>query len=74
MLQVRFAEVNRARLKELGVSFFTSRDRHQQTVIGRTTTQQFAAPDFDKLEYTKAEPGSTDVTSVFACNSRSATS
>ena len=34
-------------------------------MIGRTTTQQFAAPGFDKLEYTKAEPGfGKDVTSA----------
>ena len=43
MLQVRFAEVNRRTLTELGVSLFATRDRFS----ARTTTQQFAAPDFD---------------------------
>lgn len=43
LLQVRFAEVNRRVLKELGISLFLNRDR----VSARTTTQQFAAPDFD---------------------------
>jgi pilus assembly protein CpaC len=43
MLQVRFAEVNRRALTELGMSLFVSRARY----AGRSTTQQFAAPDFD---------------------------
>lgn len=42
MLQVRFAEVNRRAVTELGASFFSSR-----RISSRTTTQQFAAPDFD---------------------------
>ncbi len=64
MLQVRFAEVNRRAIKELGVSWFTS-PTGINSVIGRTTTGQFAAPGFDKLEYTKAEPGfNKDVTSA----------
>jgi pilus assembly protein CpaC len=45
MLQVRFAEVNRRAVTELGASFFSTR-----RVTGRTTTQQFAAPDFDDNE------------------------
>jgi pilus assembly protein CpaC len=45
MLQVRFAEVNRRAVTELGASFFSTR-----RVTGRTTTQQFAAPDFDDDE------------------------
>jgi pilus assembly protein CpaC len=43
MLQVRFAEVNRRALTELGVSLFVSRAEF----AARSTTQQFAAPDFD---------------------------
>src|SRR5262249_8328730 len=46
MLQVRFAEVNRRAIKELGVSFFTSALGYKDWV-GRTTTQQFPAPAFD---------------------------
>ena len=44
MLQVRFAEVNRRALTELGVNFFVNRT----TWAARSTTQQFAAPDFDR--------------------------
>jgi len=43
MLQVRFAEVNRRALTELGANSVVTR----QDYAGRTTTQQFAAPDFD---------------------------
>jgi pilus assembly protein CpaC len=43
MLQVRFAEVNRRTLTELGLNLFASRERF----AARSTTQQFAAPDFD---------------------------
>jgi pilus assembly protein CpaC len=46
MLQVRFAEVNRRALTELGASFFSTRT----DFTGRATTQQFAAPDFDDEE------------------------
>src|SRR5204863_1358938 len=47
MLQVRFAEVNRRALTELGASFFTGLNGFKNWT-GRTATQQFAAPDFDK--------------------------
>jgi pilus assembly protein CpaC len=53
LLKVRFAEVSRRALLELGVSLFTSPTGVNNT-LGRTTTQQFAAPGFDKLETTKA--------------------
>jgi len=43
MLQVRIAEVNRKAMQELGASLISTRP----TATGRTTTQQFAAPDFD---------------------------
>jgi pilus assembly protein CpaC len=46
MLSVRFAEVNRSAMQELGVNFFggpTGADGWQ----GRTTTQQFSAPTYD---------------------------
>jgi pilus assembly protein CpaC len=42
MLQVRFAEVKRNAIKELGASFFSG-DR----LTSRITTQQFSAPRFD---------------------------
>ena len=47
MLQVRFAEVNRNAVSELGVSFFTGQDPGKNW-IGRETTGQFSAPTFEK--------------------------
>jgi pilus assembly protein CpaC len=52
LLRVRFAEVSRSALQELGVSFFTSPTGVENT-IGRITTQQFSAPGFDNLKVTK---------------------
>ena len=49
MLQVRFAEVNRRAVRELGSSLFTGVSGYKDWV-GRTTTQQFAAPTFDNDE------------------------
>ncbi len=48
ILQVRFAEVNRRAMTELGVSLFTGPTGFKD-FIGRSTTQQFPAPDFDSL-------------------------
>jgi pilus assembly protein CpaC len=47
MLQVRFAEVNRKALMEVGASFFTGTNGYKNWV-GRSSSQQFPAPDFDK--------------------------
>jgi pilus assembly protein CpaC len=44
MLQVRFAEVNRKKVLEAGLSLIA----HRTDFSGRTTTQQFAAPDIDE--------------------------
>ena len=52
LLQVRFAEVSRRALMELGVSLFTSPTGVNNT-LARTTTQQFAAPGFQSLEWSK---------------------
>jgi pilus assembly protein CpaC len=52
LLRVRFAEVSRSALTELGASFFTSPTGVKNT-LGRVTTQQYAAPGFDRLEWTK---------------------
>jgi pilus assembly protein CpaC len=46
MLQVRFAEVNRAAMMQAGFSLVANAQRYST----RTTTQQFAAPDFDADE------------------------
>jgi pilus assembly protein CpaC len=52
LLRVRFAEVSRSALTESGLSLFTSPTGVKNT-IGRVTTQQFSAPGFADLEYTK---------------------
>lgn len=51
MLRVRFAEVSRTALTELGASFFTGPNGRKiggDVYLGRSTTQQFPAPEFDK--------------------------
>ncbi len=45
LLRVRFAEVSRNALQELGASLFSDGNNN---INGRTTTQQFAAPFFDQ--------------------------
>ncbi len=52
ILQVRFAEVNRRAMTELGASFFTGATGYKD-YIGRSTTQQFPAPSFDGLTRTE---------------------
>ena len=49
LLRVRFAEVSRSALQELGASFFTGIAGHED-IVARLTTQQFAAPEFDNDE------------------------
>jgi pilus assembly protein CpaC len=51
LLRVRFAEVSRSAMTELGASFFTS-PLGRDGWVGRTTTQQFAAPEFDNDKLT----------------------
>src|SRR5215470_19355733 len=46
LLRVRFAEVNRSAMTELGASAFTGPNGYKD-FLGRTTTQQFPAPTFD---------------------------
>ena len=52
LLRVRFAEVSRSAMTELGASIFTSPTGINNN-IGRVTTQQFPAPRFDDLQYEK---------------------
>jgi pilus assembly protein CpaC len=47
MLKVRFAEVSRTAMQELGASYFTG-PAGKGDWIGRGTTQQYPAPIFDK--------------------------
>ena len=65
LLQVRFAEVSRSALQELGASFFTD-TLGSNDYVGRVATQQFAAPDFDN------EDGLvfSDFLNVFAFNTQ----
>ncbi len=53
LLRVRFAEVSRSALTELGTSFFTSPTGARNT-LGRTTTGQFPAPGYTDLKWTKS--------------------
>jgi pilus assembly protein CpaC len=47
LLRVRFAEVSRSAMTDLGASIFTSANGINNNTIGRVTTQQYAAPAFD---------------------------
>ncbi len=59
LLRVRFAEVSRNALTELGSSFFTSPTGIKNT-LARTSTQQFAAPGYNDLKYSKSGTGFGD--------------
>jgi pilus assembly protein CpaC len=50
MLQVRFAEVNRRAITELGANIFTGPAPGFRDWVGRGTTQQFPAPEFKEDE------------------------
>ena len=47
MLQVRFAEVNRRAVQELGINLFMG-PNGENDYVARTTTQQFTPPGFDR--------------------------
>jgi pilus assembly protein CpaC len=47
LLRVRFAEVSRSAMQELGASYFTGANGKGDW-IARGTTQQYSAPDFDR--------------------------
>jgi pilus assembly protein CpaC len=48
LLRVRFAEVSRTAVQELGASLFTGPGGFRD-YVARSTTQQFAAPNFDEM-------------------------
>jgi pilus assembly protein CpaC len=52
LLRVRFAEVSRSAMTELGLGLFTSPTGVKNT-LGRVTTEQFPAPSFSELASTK---------------------
>src|SRR4051812_6687244 len=67
MLRVRFAEVSRSAMQELGASFILNRFKSDMW-DARATTQQFAAPDFDS-----SKPGQlnfSDFLNLFVFNSK----
>ena len=68
MLQVRFAEVSRSAMQELGVNFFGG-PTGDQGWQGRSTTQQFAAPVYDPDKKTWITP---DFLNLFAWQSEDA--
>ncbi|HXG54416.1 MAG TPA: pilus assembly protein N-terminal domain-containing protein [Vicinamibacterales bacterium] len=51
MLRVRFAEVSRSAVQELGASLFTGPTGYKDWVA-RTSTQQFSSPNFNELSRT----------------------
>jgi pilus assembly protein CpaC len=61
MLQVRFAEVNRRALTELGANFFATRSNF----VSRSSTQQFAAPDLDATKPGGATATLSDLLNLF---------
>ena len=64
LLRVRFAEVSRSAMTELGVSLFTGPTGVKNT-LGRATTGQFSAPGFDDIKYSKPDAKfGTDPTSA----------
>ena len=67
MLQVRFAEVSRSALQELGVSFFTGMAGNNDW-LGRTTTQQFPSPDLNVPDTSTYDQGTAIASfgSIFA--------
>jgi pilus assembly protein CpaC len=67
MLRVRFAEVSRSAMQELGASFILNRFK-TGLWDARSTTQQFPAPDFDS-----SKPGQlnfSDFLNLFVFNSK----
>ena len=52
LLRVRFAEVSRSALTELGVAFFTGPTGIRNT-LGRVGTQQFPSTNFEEIEWSK---------------------
>jgi pilus assembly protein CpaC len=54
MLRVRFAEVSRTAMTELGASLFTGPGGFND-YVARSTTQQFAAPSFDEMNRTSLQ-------------------
>jgi pilus assembly protein CpaC len=69
LLRVRFAEVNRSAITELGASLFTGAGGYKD-YIGRTTTQQYPAPTFDNTDPTNPKLIFSDFLNFFLFNSK----
>ncbi len=69
MLQVRFAEVNRTALLQLGASMFTGAGGYQN-YVARTTTEQFAAPNFDNSNPLQPKLTFSDFLNLFLFNNQ----
>ena len=68
MLRVRFAEVSRSALQELGATFVANGFKNDW--FGRTTTQQFSAPDFDSDNQGQGGLTFSDFLNVFLFNTK----
>jgi pilus assembly protein CpaC len=64
LLQVRFAEVNRKAVQELGVNYFMGSNT-KNDYVGRVATQQFSAPNLDGGSATFS-----DLLNVFVMNTK----
>jgi pilus assembly protein CpaC len=64
MLRVRFAEVSRSALQELGTSLFTGPTGYKD-YIARTTTGQFPAPNYQDLSRTEVNGDVTNLDGKF---------
>jgi pilus assembly protein CpaC len=69
LLRVRFAEVNRTAMTELGASLFTGAGGYKD-YIGRTTTQQYPAPTFDNSDPTNPKLIFSDFLNFFLFNTK----
>jgi pilus assembly protein CpaC len=69
MLQVRFAEVNRRALVEIGTTLFTGPNGYKD-FQARTTTQQFAAPVLDTTNPSQPKLTFSDFLNLFVLNTK----
>jgi len=67
LLHVRFAEVSRSTMTQLGVNFFTGPGGFKgEGNLGRTTTGQYPAPAFGDIGKGIAPPGDGPITQTFS--------
>jgi pilus assembly protein CpaC len=69
LLRVRFAEVSRSALTDLGASFFTGANGYKD-YVARATTQQFAAPVFDASDPEREKLVFSDFLNLFLFNTK----